>query len=247
MVKKDVSILETNVYIETNAVLGDILVVQPSFLFPTSSATHTSTNITSSTSSNLTSQSYTSAEEMKAGGEYLLGVGICFSVAAACAMGNVINVGVMKANERITTVHLMLMSGVFAVLLSLLTSLLLPNRLLTAPLSLSLTSTLSLLLSAGMTFMAFWFISLAVTITKTPTLISMLRSTEIVLSLGTESIWWGQPPHYLSIIGSLLVMLSVVLMTKVDLLTDLWKRMLSRKGQSSTEKKVKEATQSVKI
>ena len=120
-------------------------------------------------------------------------------------MANVINVGVMKTNEVISTVHLMLMSGVFSVLLSLLSSLLLPNRLVTDPLSLPLNSIAFLLVSAVMMFVAFWSISLAVTITKTPTIISMLRSTEIVLSLGTESVWWGQPPHYLSVIGSLLV------------------------------------------
>ena len=77
--------------------------------------------------------------------------------------------------------------------------------LITAPLSLPTTSAVILLVSALMTFLAFWFITLVVTITKSPTLISMLRSTEIILSLVTESVWWGEPPHYLSVLGSLLV------------------------------------------
>ena len=189
--------------------LGDVLVVQPSFIFPprpTKQPTTTNlTNLTTDLTTDLTSRSYETAEEMKEGGDYWLGVGLSLYVAAAVAMANVINVGVMKTNEVISTVHLMLMSGVFSVLLSLLSSLLLPNRLVTDPLSLPLNSIAFLLVSAVMMFVAFWSISLAVTITKTPTMISMLRSTEIVLSLGTESVWWGQPPHYLSVIGSLLV------------------------------------------
>lgn len=80
-------------------------------------------------------------------------------------------------------------------------------RLLTAPKSLPLSSALALPVAAVMTLLAFWFVTLAVTITARPTLVSMLRSTEIILSLVTESVWWGQPPHYLSIIGSLLVTL----------------------------------------
>ena len=146
-----------------------------------------------------------SVEQLKESDNYFLGVGLCLYVAAACAFSNVINVSVMKTNERITTSHLMLTSGVFCVLLSVASTFLLPNRLITAPLSLPTTSAVILLVSALMTFLAFWFITLAVTITKSPTLISMLRSTEIILSLVTESVWWGEPPHYLSILGSLLV------------------------------------------
>ena len=99
------------------------------------------------------------------------------------------------------------MSGVFSVLLALASTVFLPNRKLTDPLSLPLSSALALPVAAVMTLLAFWFITLAVSITHRPTLISMLRSTEIILSLVTESVWWGHPPHYLSVIGSLLVTL----------------------------------------
>ena len=94
------------------------------------------------------------------------------------------------------------MSGV---LLTLTSTVFLPNRLMTDPLAMPLSSALALPVAAVMSLLAFWFITLAVTITQLPTLISMLRSTEIIISLGTESVWWGQPPHYLSVIGSLLV------------------------------------------
>ena len=97
------------------------------------------------------------------------------------------------------------MTGVFSVLLSLASTVILPNRLITEPQSVPLSSALALPVAAVMTLLAFWFITLAVSITQLPTLISMLRSTEIIISLGTEAVWWGQPPDYLSVIGSLLV------------------------------------------
>ena len=171
--------------------------VQPPFIFPVSS-NHTSTN-TSSDSGPV------SAKEMKEGSGYFLGVAICLCAAAACALANVVNVGVMKSNARITSVHLMLTSGLFSILLSLLSIPFLPNRLITDITSFPLTSAASLAVSAVMTLLAYWFITLAVTCTKSPTLISMLRSTEIVLSLGTEAVWWGEPPSWLSVSGSLLV------------------------------------------
>ena len=182
------------------SVLGDILVVKPSFMF--SSLINNTNNTSVIDDIDITVQS---VEQLKESDNYFLGVGLCLYVAAACAFSNVINVSVMKSNERITTSHLMLTSGVFCVLLSVASTFLLPNRLITAPLSLPTTSAVILLVSALMTFLAFWFITLAVTITKSPTLISMLRSTEIILSLVTESVWWGEPPHYLSVLGSLLV------------------------------------------
>ena len=175
--------------------LGDILVVQPPFIFP-APTNHTGTN---------RSGDPASAEEMKESSTYFLGVALCLLTAAACALANVVNVSVMKNNARITTDHLMLTSGIFSILLSLLSTPFLPNRLITDITSLPLTSAASLAVSAVMTLLAYWFITLAVTRTKSPTLISMLRSTEIVLSLGTEALWWGEPPGWLSVSGSLLV------------------------------------------
>ena len=178
--------------------LGDILVVKPSFIFPG--------HVNNTNSTNVIDVTVESAEDLKESDNYMVGVCLCLYVSAACAMSNVINVSVMESSERISTSQLMVTTGVFSILTSLACSLLIPNRLVTAPLSIPPASAASLLVSAMMTFLAFWFITLAVTVTKTPTLISMLRSTEIVLSLVTESIWWGEPPHNLSILGSLLVM-----------------------------------------
>ena len=146
-----------------------------------------------------------SAEDLKQGSHYMLGVGLCLFAAATCAGSNVLAVRLTKSNERISTVHLLLLTGVFSLLLSLASTVFLPNRLLTGPQSLPLSSALALPLAAVMTLLAFWFLTLAVSITRRPTLVSMLRSTEIILSLVTESVWWGRPPHYLSVLGSLLV------------------------------------------
>ena len=151
-----------------------------------------------------------SAEDLKQGSHYMLGVGLCLFAAASCAVSNVLNVKITRSNERVSTVYLLLLTGVFSLLLSLASTVFLPNRLLTGPQSLPLSSALALPLAAVMTLMAFWFVTLAVSITRHPTLVSMLRSTEIILSLVTESVWWGHPPHYLSVIGSLLVTFCVI-------------------------------------
>ena len=45
----------------------------------------------------------------------------------------------------------------------------------------------------------------AVSITQNPTLVNMLRSTEIPMSFITEAIYWSQFPDPLSIVGSLIV------------------------------------------
>ena len=105
----------------------------------------------------------------------------------------------------IVMMMLLLLAGVWSVVVSLVTTPLLPNRLVSAPLSLSPVGGAMLLSTALVTLLAVWWTVTAVAILQHPTLISMLRSTEIIISLGTESVWWGQPPHYLSVIGSLLV------------------------------------------
>ena len=178
----------------SDTVLGDILVVQPSFIFPSPPHNNSASGVT--------------AEDLKADTDkYLLGVGLSLFASAACAASNVLNVKISQSNASLTSLHLVLVAGVFSVLLPVISTVFLPNRLMTDPQSLPLSSALALPVAALMTLLAFWFVTLAVSITHHPTLISMLRSTEIILSLGTESVWWGQPPHYLSVIGSLLVTL----------------------------------------
>ena len=173
--------------------------VQPSFIFP------------SPGQSNSSSASGVTAEDLKADtNNYLLGVALSLFASATCAASNVMNVKITQSNLSLTTAHLVLVAGVFSVLLPVISTVFLPNRLLTDPQSLPLSSALALPVAAVMTLLAFWFVTLAVSITHSPTLISMLRSTEIILSLVTESVWWGHPPHYLSVIGSLLVTFCVI-------------------------------------
>lgn len=197
--------------------LGDSLVVQPSFIFGSTSTSNTSQDL-AEINTVITTQD--EEEELKESTSYSLGVGLCLFVAGATATSNVVNVSLIKRNEMITPGHLMLMSGTFSILLSLSSTAFLSNRLVTAPSSLPLSSAVCLPVSALITLLSYWFITLAVTITKTPTLIAVLRSTEIILSLVTESLWWRRPPHYLSLTGSILVMLSVVIITSQDFLVN---------------------------
>ena len=159
-------------------VLGDILVVQPSFIFPKANTTMATTNTSSDVGVSGVEMTPDSAEDLKQGSHYMLGVGLCLFAAATCAGSNVLNVKITRSNERVSTVHLLLLTGVFSLLLSLASTVFLPNRLLTGPQSLPLSSALALPLAAVMTLMAFWFVTLAVSLTHRPTLVSMLREIQ---------------------------------------------------------------------
>jgi len=185
-------------------VLGDVLVVQPPILFGEED------------SMNDTIRQYKEEdqEEERQGQYYYLGVGLCFYAAAAGAIANVVGARCNKMN--ISTSQLMLVSGFSSILLSLVSSPFLPNRLLTDPQSFSLKASVLLPVSAGITMIAYWTITLAISITSHPTLISMLRSTEILISLGTEALWWNQLPGTISLLGSLLVSACVLCMAAHD-------------------------------
>ena len=129
------------------SVVGDILVVQPPFIFPAP----TNLNMTGNSSS-----VPSSAEEVKQSSDYYLGVFLCLMVAGATALSNVLNLSLMKRNPKITTVHLMLISGVFSIFLSLLSTAFLPNRLITDLASFPLNSLAFLPVSAVMTLLAYW-------------------------------------------------------------------------------------------
>ena len=66
---------------------------------------------------------------------------------------------------------------------------------------------LALLGSGLLTLTAVWLTVSAVSVLQRPTLVTMLRSTEICLSLVSESLYWGHAPHPVSALGSLLVMI----------------------------------------
>jgi len=182
-------------------VLGDVLVVQPPFLFKDKG-----------------SENQTSYEDeqprQKHGQYYFLGVGLCLYAAAAGAVANVVGA---KCNQmNISSSQLMLVSGISTLLLSLISASFLPNRLLTSPMSLSLKAAILLPVSAVITMVAYWTITLAISITHNPTLISMLRSTEILITLVTEAIWWNELPGTTSLLGSLLVVGCVLTMAAHD-------------------------------
>ena len=172
-------------------VVGDVLVIQPPFLFPDDNDPHKVHDH-----------------------NYYIGVALCFYTAAAISVANV--VGARCNKLTISTSQLMFVSGCSSVLLSLLSTILLTNRLLTDPTSLT-TKAAALLPVCGLTAMiAYWTITLAISITGNPTLIAMLRSTEILISLVTESIWWSQVPGTLSLVGALLVSWCVITMAGHD-------------------------------
>ena len=188
-------------------VLGDVLVVQPPFIFGEDSSLN-------GTDQYLIQSVEEDVAEERRGELYYLGVGLCLYAALAGAVANV--VGAQCNKMSVSTSHLMLVSGFSSLILSLISSFVIENRLLTDPGSLSQKAAIMLPISAGITMVAYWTITLAVSITRHPTLISMLRSTEILISLVTESLWYSQLPGTLSLVGSLLVAGCVLSMAAHD-------------------------------
>jgi len=186
-------------------IVGDVLVIQPPFLFPSDVGPYNKTKplIAEETKS-----------DEKHGHNYYFGVALCLYAAAAMSVSNVVGAKCNKVN--ITTSQLMLVSGFSSVLLSLVSTIFLTNRVLTNPTSLPTRAAALLPVSGCITMVAYWTITLAISITGNPTLIAMLRSTEILISLVTESIWWSQVPGSLSLIGALLVSFCVISMAGHD-------------------------------
>jgi drug/metabolite transporter (DMT)-like permease len=209
-------------------VLGDVLVVQPPFIFGEEDS------VTNTTSNSLKPLEEETILE-KHGQFYYLGVALCFYAAAAGAVANVVGAQCNKMN--ISTSQLMLVSGFSSLILALISTIFLPNRLLTDPLSLSLQAAILLPVSAVITMIAYWTITLAVSVTRHPTLISMLRSTEIIISLFTEALWWHQLPGTLSLLGSLMVAACVLSMAAHDKIataaSTAWRKCRGRKGKES--------------
>ena len=126
--------------------------VQPSFIFPSPHHHHHNNN-----NNNNNSASGVTAEDLKLDTDnYLLGVGLSLFASAACAASNVLNVKIRESNASLTSLHLVLVAGLFSVLLPVVSTLFLPNRLLTGPQSLPLSSALALPVAAVMTLLAFW-------------------------------------------------------------------------------------------
>ena len=147
---------------------------------------------------------------------YFTRVGLCFYTALASSVANVVSTQCYKMN--VTPSQIMLVRGFSLFLLSLISTFFLPNRLLLNPQDIPLREALFLPVCAVMVMMASWMMTLAIDITRQPTLVTVLRSTEILISIITESLWWGKIPNTLSILGSQLVTLCVFgLIIKEDL------------------------------
>jgi len=185
-------------------VCGDVLVVKPPFLFGQEEEGGTLTNTTTNKDPLLRA----SSETDKAA--YYFGVGLCLYAALTASLSNIF---ATKLNEMgMGPNQLGLVAGVFAILLALVSMAFMENRVL-AGTGLSLYPALLLPVSGLATMVAFWLITLALDLTRHPTLIMVMRSTEILLSLFTESLYQGRAPDTINILGSLLVLVSVVLMT----------------------------------
>jgi len=187
-------------------VVGCVLVIQPPFLFPAND------DIPHNKTQPLIAEETRS--EGKHGHNYYFGVALCLYTAAAISVANVV---CAKCNKlSISTSQLMLVSGCSSVLLSLVSTIFLTNRVITNP-KLIPTRALALLpVSGSITMVAYWTITLAISISGNPTLIAVLRSSEILISLVTESIWWSQTPGLLSLVGALLVTFCLVSMAGHD-------------------------------
>ena len=131
-------------------IVGDILVVQPPFLFYQESA-------------NLKEEE---ALTEKHGEHYFTGVALCFYTAFASAVANVVSTQCFKKN--ITSSNMMMVIGLSFILLSLITAIFLPNRIITNPLVIPLQEALFLPVSGTMVMLAFWLMTLAISITGQP-------------------------------------------------------------------------------
>ena len=62
-----------------------------------------------------------------------------------------------------------------------------------------------LLACSFITLIAVWATVTAVSLLPRPTLVSMVRSTEIPISLVTEALYWSELPGPVSVLGSIIV------------------------------------------
>ena len=95
--------------------------------------------------------------------------------------------------------------GIWSVVVALASLPLDPIRFLSAPSSYSLVSWAMLLACSSITLIAVWATVTAVSLLPRPTLLSMVRSTEIPISLVTEALYWSELPGPVSVLGSIIV------------------------------------------
>jgi len=211
-------------------IVGDVLVVKPPIIFgdvPSDKPADVSDQIFIYISLLLRKSEGGTAEHENL---YFVGVALCVYTAFAAS---VTNVAAIKSKVLgVSSSFLMFVAGCSSLVLSLLSSTVLSNRLISSPLSLSLEAALMLPIISVLTILAYWTITKALSLTRNPTLISMLRSTEILISLVTEAIYWHQAPGVLPLFGSLLVSVCVLGMAGHDRINSVvakqWRRKQSQ-------------------
>ena len=181
--------------------VGDVFVIQPPFIFPKEDAAQNGTQVFIS-------------EDEKRNPNYYLGVALCLYAGFTASVGKV--TAAKCNNLGVSTSKLVFVNGCSSVLLSLVSTIFLTNRILTNPASLPTRAAVFLPLSGSITLLATWTLFWAIFITDNPTLIAMLRSTEILITLVTESLWWRRVPEALSLAGGLLVFFCVMGMAAHD-------------------------------
>ena len=122
-------------------VIGDVLVVQPPFIFPKEESENNATK------NHIRLEDGTNIK--KHGEHYFLGVALCLYTAAAVSIANV--VGAQCNKMAVSTSTLMLVSGCSSLLLSLISTPFLSNRVLMDPQSLTLQAAVPLLPSDAFT------------------------------------------------------------------------------------------------
>ena len=181
--------------------VGDVFVIQPPFIFPEEDAPQNGTQV------------FTTEDE-KRGPNYYLGVALCLYAGFAASVAKV--VAAKCNNLGVSTSKLIFVNGCSSVLLSLVSTIFLTNRILTNPATLPTRAAVFLPLSGSITLLATWTFVSAIFITDNPTLIAVLRATEILITLVTESLWWRQVPEALTLVGALLVFFCVIGMAAHD-------------------------------
>jgi len=194
-----------SIFLSFTVIIGDTLVVQPSFIFQTQEYQRLNSSV------NLTSlEPDPSILRGKSEWSYYLGVLLCLYRAVGVATTNIINT---KLNRfGIKSAALMLVAGISGFMLSLVSLIFVDNRIVSGN-KLATYQSLVLPLSGIFSMLAFWFIVLAIDLVRQPTLISMVRSTEILFSLVTDSIFKRELPSLLKFIGTLLVLSCVSCMS----------------------------------
>jgi len=205
ILKQELTLLK--IFLSFTIIGGDILVVQPPFIF----GHQTSQEFVPT---NFTDDDFISIEEVPGHNtNYFIGAGLCIGAALAASTAQIYSTKLSSIG--VSNNILMLTAGTFNFLYSFAFIPIIPNRLLNGD-GLSTNGYYILPVAAALTIGAFWCVTLALDYLRDPTLVGMLRSTEILFSLITESIYDNCLPNPISLTGSMVVLICVCCMALHD-------------------------------